>query len=141
MTPDSCRTQGSGEWIGVKAGTGVTILCPSCCAQPSPSPVVPQPGYDWPPQAMMMVRARIWRPGNSSRKPSACRSILSTGASEQIWQALRRSKRTKASRTSIARSETGKILPVSSTFVGTPSRSISSIKSWGGRAAKAERRN
>jgi len=76
-----------------------------------------------------------------TKKPVSLRSIAVTGSLVASRQPLRSSRRKSAARMSAALSLAGKILPVDSIFVGTPSASINATSSRGPSAASAECRN
>ena len=71
VTPRNSCTHVAGDKSGTSAGRGGTIVWPSGFAQAYPSPVVPQPGYDWPPAVTITFFCAEHAPVGSHVKTSS----------------------------------------------------------------------
>ena len=125
VSPFRPGTQSASTRIGTRAGRVSTIEWPNRRAIAKPSPVVPLPGYERPPTATITRCAWIVASGSRTAKPSSTGSTPRAGELQRRVAPDRPSLAVKAASTSVARSETGKTLPLPSIFVATPSASKS----------------
>src|SRR5699024_9271373 len=115
----------SSDVNGTSVGYSSVIVCPHSFAQIYPSPVDPVLGTDLPPEAKITLFASISSPF-SSNTPCTHSSFCSTRCTRVevfIVTSKRVNSSSKALTSVFALSDTGNILPLSSSFTGIPSSS------------------